>query len=231
MRKALIVALLVLPIAASADVLLDNLKIVDTQAYVNGNGNWEDSTNFFGAYMDLQLADDFNAGAAAQLTKLTYDFLTFGGPNPSTARVEVFEIVGGKPKETPLHQGILNITLDKQFTDTLFGLVGKRFSAVLPNWAVTPGTSYYISMQPQGRDDWGYTPRAGSMNFGGDAYLRDGGVDHGNGGQGGYGTNDFVAAGSLFPPAGDGSMRVEGIVPEPASMLLLGLAGLLIRRR
>lgn len=228
MRKALVVALLVLPIAANAAVLLDNLKITDQQLYFTGNGNWIGGSGVFGNNNDLQLADDFKTdGTNTVLTSLTVDFLTFGVGPATQALVEVFPISGGAPQEVPLYTGTLNVS-GANFNDTLFGLVGKRYTAALPNWALAANTSYYISMQPIGAD-WGYSPR-GNIIFGGDSYLRDGGVDHGNGYAGGYGTNDFRSANAMGFGAGDVSMKVEAI-PEPASMLLLGLAGLLIRRR
>jgi O-acetylhomoserine/O-acetylserine sulfhydrylase-like pyridoxal-dependent enzyme len=59
MRKALVIALLVLPLAASADVIYDSLKIADQQLYDSGNGNWIGGMQVFGSNNDLQLADDF----------------------------------------------------------------------------------------------------------------------------------------------------------------------------
>jgi len=225
MRKALVIALLVLPLAASADVIYDSLNIANNQLYDSGNGNWIGGISVLGANSDLQLADNFTLSQNMTITDVTFDFVTFGVQNPGTAMVEIFQNVGGVPSNSPVYSATVGANVSN-WNDTLFFLSGRRVHASV-NAPLAAG-NYFVSLQGIS-GDWGYTVRD-LNNPPVDSYGRDAGGHHGNGYQGGYGTTNWVSMNSLGYGAGDSSMKIEGVVPEPASLLLLGLATLLRRR-
>jgi len=237
----------VLSTAATADVLWDNLYITDNMAYSTGNGACIGGINALGSNSDLQMADDFVVPGAVpyMLTDMTADFVGFLNGYNYDVLIEVFEVDGSHPAEVPMYSAIFGVDIT-DFTDGIFGLYGKRKHADMSaaGWTLNPGT-YFISMQPLtyfGDGDWYYQIAAGDGNpTGYDRQLRDPGLDpdFNHGGelgfgpfQGGYGYADFVDANLIYGNASDMVFKVEGVaVPAPGALALLGLAGLVGRRR
>ena len=238
----------VLSSAAAADVLFDNLYITDNQLYVTGNGATIGGYASLGANSDLQMVDDFvvPGGAPYVLTSMTADYLGFIG-GCENVLVEIFDGTGGTPGETPLAFGIFTPGV-VGFTDTIFGLVGQRMTADLSGagFVLNPGT-YFIGMQPitaegWGNGDWYYqVANADNNPIGATRFMRDAGVDpdvnhDGSLGfgpyQGGYGFSNFTPASGVGYTDGDGVFKLEGmVVPAPGALALLGLDGLIGRRR
>jgi len=234
-KLVLLAAVLMIPVA-SADVLYDSLSIVDNQAYNAGNGDAISGMAVFGSISDLDACDDFTINQGYELDTVTRDYVTFLGGTPATGLlVEVFADLGGYPGETPVgsYMATGGEVSGSSWSDTIFGLLGRRLTATIPDGAIVlgPGT-YYIDMLPvdtTANGDWYYTVR-GAVS-GSDSFGRDGYADHGNNYNGGYGSTNWVSFNSLGYGAGDISQQITGTVPEPASLALLGLGLVLLRRR
>jgi hypothetical protein len=236
----------VLSSAAAADVLFDNLYITDNQLYSLGNGANIGGYAVFGVDYDLQLGDDFTvpAGPGYLITDVTADFIGFNQGGPSYALVEIFQNVGGHPSEAPLFHGLFGPDTTP-FNDWM-GYIGKRMHADVSGGGFALGAGdYFVSFTPVtcagfGNGDWHYQIVMDDNNpVGATRHIRDGGTDfphngyYGFGGfGGGYSTNDWQPATYAGYTNGDMVFKIEGtIVPAPGALALLGLAGLIGRRR
>lgn len=216
--------------AASAATIYDNTGMWGAGSYFTGNGNTTGGAAIFGVDYDLQVADDFSNTGSKYLTGAACENATFGLGYPvQGVRVEIFPDIGGAPGEAPIHSGITSSFTTTTLGGDLFGLVGVRVDADISGFGWTIGTgTYWMTVQGVSMGgDWGYT-YAGGDPFGANRYFRDGGVDHGNGLGGGYGSNDFFSAGD----GGGSSVALFGRdVPAPAGLALVGLGGLVAVRR
>jgi len=250
--KARAITFLILSLAITAnasEILYDTLRFVDEQLYDAGNGNAISGLYLFGQLLDRGITDDFvvPGDLGYELDTVTQDHLTFLGRSPADGiLIEVFgqSTMLGHPPEVPL--AAYFATGDQisasPFEDTVFGLIGRRFSVNLPDGAIVlPPGSYFISQIPvdtSDRSDWYYTARDNDSFIGTDSFDRDGGFDHERdgwyfgGGSGGLGTTDFVSLGELGFGVGDVSMRITGTeIPEPVSGVLLLASALIVRQR
>lgn len=211
-----------------ANVIYSTLSFADNQTYDSGNGNAYSGIAIFGSVQDLQLCDDFSTTSDNVLTHVTADFVTFLGGTPAGGlQVDVFQDLGGVPSEAPVASQTVPVTSASSWTDTLFGLAGRRLGADV-NIPLAANTSYYIMIQPvdlTNNGDWYYQIRDLNSFNGGDAYGRDGGR-----GGAGYGTLTWRSMNSLGFGVGDTGMEIQA-VPAPAALALLGLGGLAAGRR
>jgi len=233
MKTCLFAGVLLAAGTASADVLVDNQSIFYTNNYSQANGNAIGGSAIFGSPIDLQVVDDFvvPAGFGYNITSYSGNWATFFAGTPAGVGYAEIFAGGGAPPEVPLYAGVVPVSGGGFVGYDAFGLasVDVTFDLTGLGAALAPG-SYYISVQPMG-PDWGYQYIA-NMAQGGDAYFRDGGVDHGNGYFGGYGSNDFFPSINFNGYMGTMSFKVEGtVVPAPAGLATLGLAGLVASRR
>lgn len=210
------------------NVIYSTLSFADNQTYDNGNGNAWSGTAVFGAPSDLQLCDDFSTTGDNVLTHVTADYVTFLGGTPAGGlQVDIFTDNAGVPSEAAIFSTTVPVTSASSFTDTLFGLAGRRLGADV-NIPLAANTSYYIMIQPvdlTSGGDWYYQLVDNQSFNGGDRYMRDGGR-----GNPGYGWNTWVSGGNSGFGAGDSGMEIRAI-PAPGALALLGLGGLAAARR
>jgi hypothetical protein len=233
MKNCLIlIAVAGLASAASADILMGQ----QGQGYNNGNGATIGGAGILGIDSDLQACDDFTINDTYNITSVSGDWLTFFGGLPlQGAKVEFFTDNGfGAPGEVPFasYDASQGETSTQNFNDPNFGLIGVTMTVDLSGAGIQlPADTYWVSVQPIAiGGDWGYV----TVNMGGGTgqFLRDGGVDHGNGLAGGYGTNDWVSAVNFNGQDGSVGYTVEGSrIPAPGAAAIMGLAGLFAGRR
>jgi hypothetical protein len=208
-------------------VIYDTLNIANNQSYDNGNGNAYSGTAIFGSVQDLQLCDDFSTTSDNVITQVTADYLTFFGGTPAGGlQVDIFQNNSGTPSEAALFSTTVPVTAASSFTDTIFGLAGRRLTADV-NIPLAANTSYFIMIQPvdlTSNGDWYYQVNDYVSN-GSDVHLRDGGR-----GGAGYGSFTWVPSASFNGTAGTSGMQIVA-VPAPGALALLGLGGLAATRR
>ena len=233
-----------LSMTARADVLFDNLYITDEQLYSLGNGSAIGGYAVFGVDADLQMADDFVVPGPTPwvIEYVTMDYICFLGGDPDYVLVEIFADIGGHPSETPLAH-VITIPAVFPFNDWM-GYTGQRMIGTMLEIQLDPG-SYFVAMQPivcngWGNGDWYYQLVMDDNNpIGATRHHRDAGQDVNHNGNlgfgpfgGGYGTNDWLPSSGVGYTNGDMVFKVEGyVIPAPAALALLGLAGLARRRR
>jgi len=219
--------------AASADVLHDSTAVYYGGLYHSASGNAIGGSSVFGVDADLQAIDDFDvpAGAEHAITSYTGQWATFFGGTPSGFGLAEIFAGGGAPSEVPLFSGVVPVSSAAVIGSDAFGLatVEATFDLTGLGAVLAPG-NYYISVQPMG-SDWGYQYIA-LLVEGNDVYMRDAGLDHGNGFVGGYGTNDFLPSANWGLGPKSLSWKVEGeAVPAPAGVAVLALGGIAVARR
>jgi hypothetical protein len=211
----------------TGNVIYSTLNIADNQLQDAGNGNAYSGQGLFGFIYDLQLCDDFKTTNDNVLCQVTNDSLTFFGGTPANGlQVDVYTHTGSGPGSL-VSTGTYPVTAASSFSDTIFGLAGRRLTADV-NIPLAANTDYYIMIQPvdlTSSGDWYYQVRDLNSAIGGDAHLRDGGRA-----AGGYGTTVWTSCGSFGFGRGDTGMEIRAI-PAPGALALLGLGGLAAARR
>ncbi|MDX9910939.1 MAG: PEP-CTERM sorting domain-containing protein [Phycisphaerales bacterium] len=231
--------------AAHADVLYDALY---TNAHNDSTSDFISSSigglNLWGGNYDLQSADDFTLATDTAMTAITYDTFGFAttanGSVPSAVRVEFFQDVAGAPAAAASH----SVTVNTFSSVQVLGSVGSNFNGGdsgsepilrlgidLSGESVVLGAgTWWVSMSAESGDNWYYNFGAWSGTFQGNRpQRRDGGLAHGNGYTGIWGSYNWAALGS---GTADIAMRLEGVaVPAPATFAMLGLGALGAARR
>lgn len=229
------VVVLALPIVAQADDLYNTMNMVDDVTYDSGNGNAISGQGAFGQIYDLQMADDFDVPSGGFIIQeLEQASVTFFGQAPLDIAIRIYPDAGGVPSETAAYEALavadLGLSVDASgFSDGVFGLAGVRMGVSGLNIALAAGT-YWLNLQPideSNAGDWYFQVRDLDLAINGDAHMRDGESGY----PGGYGVSDWTSANALGFGAGEGAMRISGVVPEPASLSLLAMAGLALLRR
>jgi len=202
-----------------ADVLIDQLWIVDTDVVDYGNGAAISGVGIFGVVYDLQCADPFEVPGDTDITRVVADYLNFfGGPySPATdVLVEFFpDAGGGYADEVPAFQMTGTVHVEYGIYVSWWGPC-TRIEVTFGAGEVPLGAGvWWVSVTPVDTTtggDWYYICRSSASGLM-DSNLRDGGTDHGSlyGGPygGGYGTDDWITAGSFGYP-GTTSFLVEG---------------------
>lgn len=222
-RILLIAAVVVMGASANAVVFYNKLG----QSYDNGNGDWDGGASDFGANYGLELGQRVNGGGGGTITDVTGRFLMFtNNPNNGGALVQVFKLSGNTVGAMVGQQGGV-ATMTSMGNDTVFGLQLVDVKMTGLSIAVSAGQDYLVAIQGRG-GNWGYIARSG--NGAQNTFVRDYSA-FGNGG--GYGTTDWTLISNVGYADGDANMLVNGVVPEPASLLAIGagLAALAARRR
>ncbi len=143
---------LALPLcSADADVLVDQLCIVDFLEYDQGSVASIVGGAAAGMEVDSQIVDDFvvpvGDGLGFVVTDVTFDYLAFlGAGSPPSTVVEVFPDAGGVPSEVPVYTGI-HATTSTSWTPLQPLFKGERHRASGLAIELAPGR-YWIGMQP-----------------------------------------------------------------------------------
>lgn len=231
MRKVLVVLLALVVVQAYAADIYNTMDMIKApQKYNAGNGNAVSGTGIFGAVQDLRLADDFTLASAMKITEVEAAYVTFLGTAPANGvRVVIYPDAGNKPAEAPFVD--FNATggnvIKTNFADNVFGLIGTDLVATNLSINLTAG-HWWIDILPYDKSssgDWFYQVRNLNQFTGAEPYGKDGGE-----GAPGYGTTTWKSMSQLGFGAGDTAMRIAAI-PEPATLLLVALGALALRRR
>ncbi|HZW09920.1 MAG TPA: PEP-CTERM sorting domain-containing protein [Phycisphaerales bacterium] len=211
------------------NVIYSSLSNTDNQNYNVGNGNAYSGRGAFGFLYDLQLCDDFTTTSDNVITHVTADFLTFFGGTPADGlQVDIFTDNGGTPSEGAIASVTVPVTAASSFSDTIFGLAGRRLGADV-NIPLAANTSYFIMIQPidlSSGGDWYYQVGNNGETRGGETHLRDGGR-----GNPGYGVSTWTAYTSYYGTTNTTSMEIRATIPAPSALAVLGLGGLAAARR
>jgi hypothetical protein len=221
---------------ARADDLYNRMDMVGDASYDGGYGNAIAGKGIFGATYDLQTSDDFTVPAGGfKIMEVEQASLTFVGTSPADVAIRIYADDGGTPEEDALYEKLAVADLGlspayETFTDTVFGYTGVKMT--LSGLDITLGEGrYWLNIQPidtSDTADWYYQLIDYDTLNGYDAHLRDGKSGY----SGGYGLELWTPSAEFFDVPADLAMRISGVVPEPASCLLIALGGLgLLRRR
>lgn len=209
--------------ATHAEVLHDTTAMTDNGAY---DGLAE---NFLGGFaehnvlLDQQSADDFDLLDRSSITSVTFDLLThspFAQAAPADGvLIEFWPDDGGAPTDGAIAAYFSTDFELTQFTDTVFGITGLRFSVDLTRAGITlgPGT-WWASLVPVDETPSGInykSIRTEGFPIGHSGHVRDGGVAHGNGYQGLYGTPNWEPFSFYGLNPSDIAMKIEGEPTTP----------------
>jgi hypothetical protein len=247
-----VVAGLVLPVVSQAEVLHDTLYMVDDDVWNSTTfhtigGEWGPNYD-----RDSHCADDFLVPGALgyELDTVTIDVQAEEARDPYNGiLVEVFADLAGFPGEAPVSWYMASPgEVSSSLWDPSY-YYGIRYTATIPDGAIVlaPG-SYFMSIvgvstipqpPPELGNQWYAVrdTRPEAPHFGADTFARNGGQDHMYlpfGGLPGLSsrTDDFKSLSELGEGLGDLSMQITGTeIPEPATLALLGLGILVLRRR
>ena len=204
-----------------AEVLFDStLAITDggtwfnefPPTYIGGEAQFGDILR------DQQGAEDLELVFAYRITSVTGDFLTLGDPPPADGvLVEFFPDVDGVPSEAPFAAVLASAVTVTTVLPDIFGDAAIRITVDLSGEDIVLNSgTWWVSITPVD-----LTPDVGLATFqfnsiadifGSNAHFRNGGVDHGNGYPGLYGTDDWTMMGDMGggSPNRDLAMKIEG---------------------
>jgi len=218
MKKLALLAFLFAGAGAMAVVIYDN-GAVDG---VNGLSNF--AGNLSGTAYDREIADDFVLTAPnLTITDVHFTGIWYAGTTnapPGGVRARIYANTGAnQPAQTPLYDQTFSVTATptgaSYFSRPEVAFDGNLNTPV----TLTGGTSYYVSLQPQATTDNFYQLTTGThgaspvwLYYSPDGYPK------------------WTTGATVFGSAYDVNFKLTG-VPEPASLLLIGLAGLVLRRR
>ncbi len=217
MKPLLAIALAVLlPAAAAQTVFYDSLWIIDTNQADAGSGNAIAKTpGTSGRLTDAQIADDFVIKDAARITKVTADLMAHDGNLPAEGIwVQFFADDGGAPSEQ-MEAGVVVTPRDYVATpiETPLNFEAWRFEMdVSAADVVLEDGIWWVSTQPLDvatNFDWYW--HLGSVTIptiNQPSHVRDGGVAHGNGYAGLWGSTTWIP--HNFRGNNSLSMAIEG---------------------
>ena len=235
--------------SSSAAVLYNTTSMTDNNTYTTA------SQNFIGGVLgtplgepwDVQIADDFTLSDNASITGVTADFLALdlALPPAEGILVEFFADVGGAPSDAPTAAVFTSSFSTSNFNNHLGSFAGIRMMVDLSSEGITLNSGdWWMAVTPVDTTASGgryfQVRDTASPLIGLTAHVRNGGVAHANGFDGGWpdttgGWSAFGTFGGGAPNApGDVAMRIDGVsaqLPTPGALALLGLAALIRRRR
>lgn len=180
--------------------IYDMTDIIGDQRYDSGTGHAIAGAGIFGDIYDLQMCDDFELVYERVITRARNDFGCFLASDPADgALVEFFRDAEGVPEESPAWAVIAppEDVSTEEYTDSIFGLFGLTVIADIREAGVRlrPGR-WWVSITPVDltfSGDWYYAFWDEDRRAGTSTHLRDGGLDHGTGFEGGYGVDDWTS--------------------------------------
>jgi hypothetical protein len=180
------------------------------------------NSNINGA--DQQAADDLTLTTSGTANKLTWYGFSSAGETSNNFRVRIFQSAGAQPADVPFYDQVLGL---RPGTDTGLdnssGISILQYSSAIPAVALTAGTKYWLMIASTDSNIWAWS-HAVVGPAGNDQYHRDG-----------DGSTWRSLAQLGFPATTlEQSFRLEGVVPEPASITVIGCGACLFvasRRR
>lgn len=208
-------------VTAQTQTLYDTTWIVDSGRADAGSGNCIGGLNGpLGEVRDAQIADDFLLKDAHRITTVVCDIMAYNDSVPAEGIwVQIFE--HDREADKPREEAFAEVVVDRdQFVQVQSIESPLRFAA----WRITmdisaadialePGT-WWINFQPldiSTNGDWFWHIGALNEFLGELSHVRDGGVAHGNGYPGIWGSDTWIP--HDFRGNNTLSMRIDG-VPE-----------------
>ena len=207
---------------ASADLIFDN-GLPDGS---NGLSNFQGTLS--GTPYDRMLADDFVLGGNATLQQAVMSGVWYAGGGlgqTASLRVSFIPDVGGVPDANMgnwIYDGVIGLNNEVLTGAQYFGRPEVQYTVDLPDVGLGAGT-YWVSLQPQGTLDnfFHLTSATGQGNlFGQQVHLS----------YPDMGYPMWTPGYTVFVEYHDVNFQLYGI-PAPGALALLGLAGLVSRRR
>ncbi len=208
---------------ARADVLYDTTWMTDDQSYNSFSESHISGFAEFGFLRDVQIASDFDLAGTYEITSVTSDYYNlaeFPDAVPGGGMlVEFFQDKGGSPIETPVFQVITGEFTVVGFEETVFGNNGRRITVDLSSFEIVlePGT-WWVSIVAvdETKDGPRYiNVRTTGLDIANPIQGRNGGIDHGNGYPGIYGTDDWLTFEDIGSSDGEAAIKVEGTLVTP----------------
>jgi hypothetical protein len=212
------------PVAAGQVVLHSTLGIVNGQTYDRMDPDMHGGSAYYGSIVDVESADDFTLGSAANLTSVTVDYLTFMGITPRDGvQLNIWSDSAGTPGGL-LMSMTAPLLMASSFTDTVYGMVGRRMTLAPLSIPLGAGT-YWLTLKPIESSDAYFTVRDSALVNGSPTAGRDivGNV---------YGWTNWTTL--PYPGlGGTTSMEIVGeIFPAPGTLAGVGVLGVCgLRRR
>ncbi len=206
-----------------ADVLYDTTWMTDDQSYNSFSESHVSGFAENGFLSDIQIASDFDLADTYEIMSVTSDYYNLAQfPDAVPAGgvlVEFFEDKGGSPIETPAFQVISSDFTVTGFEDTVFGQSGRRIMVDVSSFEIVlePGT-WWVSIVAVDETKEGpryLNVRTIGLDIGSPIHGRDGGIDHGNGYHGIYGTDDWLTFEDIGSSDGEAAIKVEGTLVTP----------------
>lgn len=166
----------------SAEVLLDNLCIVDQQIYRGSYYSFCGGEAVYGVSYNIQAADEVVLEVPYWITRVTVDFLASNGDPPDHVCVRFYEHLGGRCNLSEHEYAAEELRSGEfawsEFDDVVFDKAGRRLDARLEPMVLLPEGVFYLSAQPSSPSNAFDVPAAYYLSDAcfetGDVHWRDG---------------------------------------------------------